>query len=86
MAKKKIKYIKRKPTLATCCIVSVKDRIYMIDFSGKEISVGINPRITDNVFHVIVRNLQEKFSEIFNKAGVLEKLTDEAIKSMEKFR
>ena len=86
MAKKKIKYIKEKPTFAMCCIVSVKDRIYMIDFSGKQISIEIDPRITDNVFHVIVSNLQEKFSEIFNKTEVFEKLTDEAIESLKKMR
>lgn len=84
MAKKKTKRIERKPTLATCCIVSAKDRIYMIDFERKSRSLKINPKITDAVFQVIVTRLQEKFSEIFTRSEVLEKLSKEAINSVKK--
>lgn len=86
MKGKKIKYIKGKPSLATCCIVSTKERIYMIDFLGKEISVEIDPRIAGDVFHIIVSDLQEKFSEIFTRTGILEKLTEKAIIDLKKMR
>ena len=86
MAKKRTKRIKENPTLATCCIVSAKDQIYMIDFTRKIRSVEIDPRLTDTLFNIIVNQLQEKFSEIFDKTEIFEKLTEEAIDSLDRLR